>query len=45
MSDLTTIPLEKKTRDRLRKYGFKGKTWNELLIELMDEVDSYKKNK
>lgn len=43
MSDSTTIPLDKTTRDRLRLYGVKGQTWNTILIELMNEIDKLRK--
>lgn len=36
MPDLTTIPLSKATRDRLRALGRKGETYDELLNRLMD---------
>lgn len=36
MPDLTTIPLTKATRDRLRALGRKGETYDELLNRLMD---------
>jgi len=36
MGDLTTIPLLKPTRDRLRALGHKGETYDALLNRLMD---------
>lgn len=36
MGDVTTIPLTKTTRDRLRALGRKGETYDELLNRLMD---------
>lgn len=36
MPDITTIPLRKKTRDRLRSLGKKSETYDELLHRLMD---------
>ena len=36
MGDLTTIPLTKATRDRLRGVGRKGETYDQLLNRLMD---------
>ena len=39
MSEATTIPVTKDVRDRLKKYGMKGETYNEILKRLMDEVD------
>lgn len=35
----TTIPLDPKIRDRLRRYGHAGMTYNEILQRLMDAVD------
>lgn len=40
MPQLTTIPLSKKTRDRLRALGRKGETYDELLNRLMDAYGS-----
>jgi hypothetical protein len=37
MDALTTIPLRRGTRDRLRSFGRKGESWDALLIRLMDE--------
>lgn len=37
MGDLTTIPIQKRTRDRLRAIGRKGESWDALLNRLMDE--------
>jgi hypothetical protein len=39
MSEATTIPVTKKVRDRLKEYGKKGETYNDILKRLMDEVD------
>lgn len=39
MSEATTIPVTKKVRDRLKEYGRKGETYNDILKRLMDEVD------
>jgi len=39
MSEATTIPVTKDVRDRLKQYGMKGETYNEILKRLMDEVD------
>lgn len=36
VGDLTTIPLRKATRDRLRELGRKGETYDRLLTRLMD---------
>ncbi|HLE97156.1 MAG TPA: hypothetical protein VI997_07290 [Candidatus Thermoplasmatota archaeon] len=35
----TTIRVPASTRDRLRKYGAKGKSYGDILEELMDQVD------
>lgn len=39
MGDITTIPLTKRTRDRLRQLGRKGETYDELLRRLMDAYE------
>lgn len=39
MADLTTIPLKKATRDRLRAFGRKGESYDALLHRLMDGYD------
>lgn len=36
MGDLTTIPLKKETRDRLRALGKKAESYDTLLHRLMD---------
>lgn len=36
----TSIPLKKSTRERLKKYGQKGVSYDKLLNDLMDEVDN-----
>lgn len=35
MSETTTIPLSKETRDLLKKYGNKGETYDELIRRLL----------
>lgn len=37
MGDLTTIPIQKGTRDRLRGIGRKGESWDALLNRMLDE--------
>jgi hypothetical protein len=39
MSEATTIPVTKDVRDRLKQYGMKVETYNDILKRLMDEVD------
>lgn len=39
MGDITTIPLGKTTRDRLRGLGRKGETYDQLLTRLMDSYE------
>lgn len=41
----TTIPISKKTRDRLIKYGGKGETWNELINKILNELDKLRRIK
>jgi len=38
-TELTSISLEKGIRDRLKTYGVKGETYNDIMIRLMDEHD------
>ncbi len=35
----TTIPLEKETRDRLRSFGRKGETYDQILKRLMSVAE------
>lgn len=35
----TTITIDPKVRDRLKRYGHAGMTYNEILERLMDEAD------
>lgn len=35
----TTITLDPKVRDRLKRFGHAGMTYNAILTRLMDEVD------
>ena len=35
----TTITVDLKVRDRLKRFGHAGMTYNEILTRLMDEVD------
>jgi hypothetical protein len=42
MSDTTTIPLSKETRDLLKRFGRKGETYDELvrrLLTIAEEVE------
>lgn len=36
--ETTSIPLRKETRDKLRRYGIKGETWDQLVNRILDEV-------
>ena len=36
MQDLTTLPVRKPTRDRLRSFGMKGESYDEILQRLME---------
>lgn len=40
MGDLTTIPLTKATRDRLRSAGKKGESYDTLINRLLDALES-----
>lgn len=39
MGETTTIPLTKKTRDLLKKYGQKGETYDELIRRLLQVAE------
>jgi hypothetical protein len=38
-TDKTTIPMRKKTRDRVKAFGRKGESWDELENRIMDIVE------
>jgi hypothetical protein len=42
MSDITTIPLKKKTRDQLKKFGQKGETYDSVIKKLMSIAEQNK---
>lgn len=33
---ITTVRMDSKVRDRLKKFGMKGETYEEILMKLMD---------
>ena len=39
MSDVTTIPIQKETRDKLKTFGLKGETYDEVINRLMSQVE------
>ncbi len=39
MAGVTTIQIPPATRDRLKKFGLKGQTYQEILDRLMDRVE------
>ena len=39
MGELTTIPVYKNTRDRLKSFGFKGETYDQILKKLMEKTE------
>jgi hypothetical protein len=41
-NELTTIPIYKETRDRLRVLGIKGESWDDLINRL---ITTYKKKR
>jgi hypothetical protein len=48
MGEITTIPLTKATRDRLKTIGKKGETYDDVirkLIEMAEQVEFFKKEK
>ena len=40
----TTIPIESETRERLRKFGVKGESWDTLLNRIIDKLERKEKN-
>lgn len=36
---LTSIPVDSEVRDRLKRYGTMGMTYNDILTRLMDEIE------
>ncbi len=40
MGDVTTVPLKKSTRDRLKQWGRKGETYDQLLNRMLDDVEA-----
>ena len=36
----TTIPLESEVRDRLRRFGHAGQTYNEILTQVLDRIEA-----
>lgn len=39
MGELTTIPLYKQTRERLKSFGFKGETYDQIIKRLMEKAE------
>lgn len=39
MAELTTIPVSKATRDKLKRFGAKGDTYEEILTWMMEKVE------
>ena len=39
MASLTTIPLRRPTRDRLKELGKKGETYDEVVNRLMEQAE------
>jgi len=42
VSEDTTIPLKKETRDELRTFGKKGESWDKLLRDMMAEIKKHR---
>lgn len=40
MTQITTIPVKKETRDKLKRVGFKSETYDDIIIKL---VEAYKR--
>ena len=41
MSEITTIPLKKKTRDQLKKFGHKGETYDTVINKLITIAEQH----
>jgi len=39
MGELTTIPLYKQTREKLKAFGFKGETYDQIITRLMEKAE------
>lgn len=39
LSGMTTIAISRKIRDRLKKYGYKGESYDDLLDRLLNDID------
>ena len=39
MSEVTTIPIKKDTRDMLKSFGRKGETYDRIIRELMEKAE------
>ncbi|ATZ61708.2 MAG: hypothetical protein BME93_00770 [Methanosarcinales archaeon Met12] len=39
MTGLTTIPVDKETRDRLKTFGLKGETYDDIINRMMEQIE------
>ena len=39
MSALTTIPLRRETRDRLKELGKKGETYDDVVLRILEQAE------
>jgi len=39
MSALTTIPLRRETRDRLKELGKKGETYDDVVVRILEQAE------
>lgn len=44
-SEITTIRLRVKTRDRIREFGKKGDSYDTVIWGVLDKVEKYEKGK
>ena len=43
MEDVTVIKIEKATRERMKKHGIKGDSYNDIINKLIDMAEGVKK--
>lgn len=39
MNDITTIPIQKDTRDKLKELGMKGETYDDIINRILENIE------